>query len=155
MIHKSAIEVSDEEREAVFETCWARGGIHVVTSNFGDILLAEPSNMAMYNFWRKKIAARVRDPELLKKLGKNPRPARPTLICTVYLPIYNKYSTNSTHHPSSPRKTTLPHLRQTPRERNKLLRNPLPPQCNAHRPPHLHHRHLNPDRPSPHHRPPL
>ena len=71
MIHKSAMEASEEEREAVFEKCWAKGGIHVVTSNFGDILLSEPSNTAMYNFWRKKVAARIRDPEMLKKLGKN------------------------------------------------------------------------------------
>ena len=47
MIHKSAMEVSEEEREATFKKCWAEGGIHVTTSNFGDILLSEPSNTAM------------------------------------------------------------------------------------------------------------
>jgi hypothetical protein len=72
MIHKSAMEVSEEEREAVFEKCWAKGGIHAVTSNFADILLAEPSNTSMYNFWRKKVAERVQNPAMLKKLGKNP-----------------------------------------------------------------------------------
>lgn len=69
-IPKSAMDVSEKEREATFEAAWAEGGFHILTDTFQDILLSQDSNTEMYKFWRKKVAERVKSPEILMKLGK-------------------------------------------------------------------------------------
>ena len=73
-VPKSAMDVSDEEREAVFEKCWARGGLHIIAGNFNDIVKNERSNRKLYDFWRKKVGPRIRDPQMLEKLGEFPPP---------------------------------------------------------------------------------
>ena len=69
-IPKSAMDVDEKKREAIFEAAWAVGGFHVLTDTFQDILLSQDSNTELYKFWRKKVAERVKSPKILMKLGK-------------------------------------------------------------------------------------
>ena len=65
---RSALEVTDEEREAVFERAWQQGGFHFWFP-FSDILFdLEASNLA-YKFWRDKTRSRLQDPALAEKLA--------------------------------------------------------------------------------------
>ena len=70
-IMKSAMEFSEEEREAKYRDLWAKGGFHLLTDNYYDLILNEASNTTMYNFWRKKVHERIHDPERAEKLGKS------------------------------------------------------------------------------------
>lgn len=67
---KSAMDVTQEEREAVFEAAWAKGGFRVLTDSFQDLIMNEASNTALYDFWRRKVVARIEDPKIADKLGK-------------------------------------------------------------------------------------
>ncbi|MEQ9451197.1 MAG: NAD(P)/FAD-dependent oxidoreductase [Pseudomonadales bacterium] len=71
---RSAMEVSPQERRAVFEEAWQRGGFSFWAGTFSDILYNEESNMEAYRFWRDKTRARVRDPILAEKLAPTEPP---------------------------------------------------------------------------------
>lgn len=66
----NAMDVREEERQAVFERCWAKGAYHILTDNFQDCVTSEASNAALYEFWRRKVGARIHDPEIQEKLGE-------------------------------------------------------------------------------------
>lgn len=70
---RSAMEVSQEERLAVFEEAWQNGGFSFWAGTFSDILYNEESNREAYRFWRDKTRARLKDPLLAEKLA----PAEP------------------------------------------------------------------------------
>src|SRR3979490_3399818 len=53
-LEKSALEVSDDERQATFEHLWEIGGFAPWIGSFNDILLNEEPNRAAYTFWRDK-----------------------------------------------------------------------------------------------------
>ncbi len=57
-------DVADEDREEVFERIWQRGGFWWWLNNFKDVIFDEKSNRAQYDFWRKKVLARIKDPRL-------------------------------------------------------------------------------------------
>jgi cyclohexanone monooxygenase len=66
---RSAKEVSEEVREAIFEAAWQKGGFQFWFGTFGDIVLDEESNLLAYEFWRDKTRARLNDPRLQEKLA--------------------------------------------------------------------------------------
>jgi cyclohexanone monooxygenase len=66
---KSALEVSDDEREAIFERLWEAGGFAPWLGTFYDVLLNEEANRAAYKFWRKKTHARINDPAVAEMLA--------------------------------------------------------------------------------------
>jgi cyclohexanone monooxygenase len=66
---RSALEVSAEERMAVFESAWQKGGFHFWVGTFRDILLNKEANRLAYEFWREKTRARIRDPIMADKLA--------------------------------------------------------------------------------------
>ena len=70
---RSALEVSPEERTAVFEAAWHKGGFHFWAGTFRDITTSEAANLTAYEFWRDKTRARIRDPRLAEQLA----PMRP------------------------------------------------------------------------------
>jgi cyclohexanone monooxygenase len=70
---RSALEVSAQERQAVFESAWQKGGFHFWVGTFRDILLDQQANRLAYEFWREKTRARVKDPATAEKLA----PANP------------------------------------------------------------------------------
>jgi cation diffusion facilitator CzcD-associated flavoprotein CzcO len=65
----SALEVSPEERQAVFETAWLKGGFQFWGGTFNDIMTNKESNQLAYEFWRDKTRARIKDPVLAEKLA--------------------------------------------------------------------------------------
>ena len=86
---KSALEVSPEERQAVYEASWAAGGFSFWASTFYDVMMNLEANRTAYDFWREKVRARIRDPELAEKLAPREPPhpfgvKRPSLEQTYY-----------------------------------------------------------------------
>jgi cyclohexanone monooxygenase len=71
---RSAVEVSSQERLALFETTWQKGGFHFWGSNFYDILLDKDANQFAYEFWRDKTRARIKDPAMAEKLAPTEAP---------------------------------------------------------------------------------
>ena len=65
---RSVFDVSEEEREAIFEKRYGEPGFGIWLGNFEDILRDEKANDVMTEFIRKKIRERVTDPELAEKL---------------------------------------------------------------------------------------
>ena len=65
----SAVAVSKEEQERVFEEAWnTGGGFRFMFGTFGDIATNPEANEAAANFIRKKIQEIVKDPETARKL---------------------------------------------------------------------------------------
>ena len=54
---------SGKEREEFFEKIWDMGGFRFLANNYKDMMADETANMEAYNFWRKKVRARITDPE--------------------------------------------------------------------------------------------
>ena len=68
-LEKSALEVSDDERQATFEHLWEIGGFAPWIGSFNDILLNEEANRAAYRFWRDKTRLRIKDPAVAEILA--------------------------------------------------------------------------------------
>lgn len=80
---RSTLEVTDEERQEVFEHAWQQGGFHFWFP-FNDTLSDLDANNLAYAFWRDKTRPRLKDPILAEKLApmKPPHPfgtKRPSL----------------------------------------------------------------------------
>src|SRR5882757_1170442 len=69
VLAKSALEVSEDERQATFERLWQIGGFAPWIGSFNDILLNEEANRAAYEFWRDKTRARIKDPAVAEILA--------------------------------------------------------------------------------------
>lgn len=52
-----------EEREAFYEKIWARGGFHFWLETYVDVFFKEDCNKTAYDFWQKKVSARIKDPK--------------------------------------------------------------------------------------------
>ena len=66
-------EASPEQREAILEKQWKEGGLRHWAATFTDATLDEEANDAHYDFWAKKVRARLTDPrkrDLLAPLKK-------------------------------------------------------------------------------------
>ena len=69
---RTTCEVSDAERERVFEAAWQKGGFSFWIP-FSDTLSDLEANRLTYEFWRAKVLPRIDDPEVAEKLA----PAEP------------------------------------------------------------------------------
>ena len=81
---KNAVDLSEEERNKGYEEMWNAGGFRYWLANYQDTLFDEKSNEFAYQFWRKKVHERVKDPKVAEKLApaKAPHPfgtKRPSL----------------------------------------------------------------------------
>lgn len=65
---RNTLEVSPEEREALWEKLYAEPGFGIWMGNFRDILIDEAANAAITEFMGKKIRERVKDSETAEKL---------------------------------------------------------------------------------------
>jgi cation diffusion facilitator CzcD-associated flavoprotein CzcO len=65
---RNAMEVSAEEREALYEKTYAMPGFAKWMGNFRDILIDRAANDTITEFMARKIRARVKDPALAEKL---------------------------------------------------------------------------------------
>ncbi|MEM7541874.1 MAG: NAD(P)/FAD-dependent oxidoreductase [Pseudomonadota bacterium] len=71
---RSALEVSDEEREATYERLWNAGGFHFWLGTFFDVFTDEKANRTAYDFWRRKTRARINDPAIAALLAPEEPP---------------------------------------------------------------------------------
>jgi cation diffusion facilitator CzcD-associated flavoprotein CzcO len=88
---RSALEVSDEERQKIYEECWAKGGFNLIGS-FSDLLNNKAANDTASEFVRGKIRALVKDPKVAEKLVPTNHPIITKRPCvdTGYFETYNR-----------------------------------------------------------------
>src|SRR5690349_18631581 len=65
---RKALEVSAEEREALFEKLYREPGFGIWMGNFRDVLVDREANATITEFMRRKIRERVKDPTVADKL---------------------------------------------------------------------------------------
>jgi cation diffusion facilitator CzcD-associated flavoprotein CzcO len=65
---RSALEVTQEEREAFFEKLYGEPGFGIWQGNFRDILVDREANALISDFVARKIRQRVKDPAVAEKL---------------------------------------------------------------------------------------
>ncbi|MBW0101655.1 NAD(P)/FAD-dependent oxidoreductase [Pseudonocardia sp. KRD291] len=70
---RTALSVSDQERQEIFEEAWARGGFRLGTT-FNDLLIDADANATAAEFLRSKIREKVRDPEVAAMLSPTDHP---------------------------------------------------------------------------------
>lgn len=68
-VYRDLATASGEEREALFEKLWAAGGFQFWLANYHDILFKKDANDFCYDFWKRKVRARLESPEMQEKLG--------------------------------------------------------------------------------------
>jgi cation diffusion facilitator CzcD-associated flavoprotein CzcO len=88
---RSAHDVSEEERVALFEQAWERGGLRF-RATFRDILTDKAANDTAAQFIRAKIRSIVKDPVTAAKLSDidHPYAAKRPPIDTNYFETYNR-----------------------------------------------------------------
>ncbi|MCZ6666585.1 MAG: NAD(P)/FAD-dependent oxidoreductase, partial [Gammaproteobacteria bacterium] len=89
---RSAFDVDDEERLAIYEKAWDEGGHRFIFGSFGDITSDIKANDTASDFIRSKIREIVNDPELVEKLLPTDHPlgSKRALIDTHYFDTYNR-----------------------------------------------------------------
>lgn len=65
---RSALDATPEEREALYETLWQRGGFRFFGDSYNDIAISEEANQTLADFVRGKIRKIVKDPKIAEKL---------------------------------------------------------------------------------------
>lgn len=61
-ITSNGTDSTAEEREAVFEDLFKRGGFYFWVGNYKDLFVSQATNDAAYQFWCKKVRSRINDP---------------------------------------------------------------------------------------------
>ncbi len=88
---RSALETSPEERQALYEAAWEKGGLQF-RATFGDLLVDKAANDTAADFLRGKIRGIVKDPETAAKLADidHPYAAKRPPIDTDYFETFNR-----------------------------------------------------------------
>jgi len=91
-LERSALDVSDEERTAIYEEMWKEGGFKFLFGSFFDIAVDRRANDTASEFIRSKIREMVKDPEVAEKLVPvdHPFTSKRPLIDTNYFDTYNR-----------------------------------------------------------------
>lgn len=95
-VQPSALAVTPEERRAVYEDRWSRGGFRFFIDSFADLLTNAEANDTAAEFIRSKIRERVNNPETAELLTPREYPfgtKRPPLE-TDYYEAYNRPNTH-------------------------------------------------------------
>lgn len=66
---RNAVDLSEEDRLARYEELWQEGGFRFWVGGFKDTMYDEKANAFAYDFWRKKVRARIKDAKLGEKLA--------------------------------------------------------------------------------------
>jgi cation diffusion facilitator CzcD-associated flavoprotein CzcO len=86
-----AVDVSEDERRAVYEALWAEGGIKFAFGSFRDLSYDIAANETVSDFMRSKIREIVKDPETREKLlPTHPFLSRRPIVDTNYFETYNR-----------------------------------------------------------------
>ncbi|KEF52109.1 uncharacterized protein A1O9_11735 [Exophiala aquamarina CBS 119918] len=56
---KGVFDVSEEEREKLYEELWEKGGFAFIVSNFNNWVFDKTANRSLYEFWAKKTRLRI------------------------------------------------------------------------------------------------
>ncbi len=88
---RNAFEVSDEERQAIYEAAWQKGGLQF-RGCFRDIVFDKASNDTAATFIKTKIREIVKDPEIAVKLTDidHPYSTKRPPIDTAYFETFNR-----------------------------------------------------------------
>ncbi|KAF9068549.1 FAD dependent oxidoreductase [Rhodocollybia butyracea] len=94
MFPKKLFDASPEERLLLLEEIWRTGGFSFILANFNDILTNPTANEEVYAFWRQKVSARLKNPELQEKLAPKIPPhymgAKRSSLEQHYYEVYNQ-----------------------------------------------------------------
>lgn len=71
---RNALDVSEEERQKIYEEAWAKGGFHFLFEAFDDLAVDERANETAQDFIRGKIRAIVDSPETAELLCPDDHP---------------------------------------------------------------------------------
>ncbi len=88
---RSALEVTPEERQALYEAAWEQGGLQF-RATFQDLLVSKAANDTAVEFIRSKIRQVVKDPAVADKLTAfdHPYAAKRPPIDTEYFETFNR-----------------------------------------------------------------
>ncbi|KAH8689344.1 cyclohexanone monooxygenase [Talaromyces proteolyticus] len=87
----SALSVSDEDRDRIYQRAWERGnGLHFMFGTFCDITTNEAANKTAADFIRNKIDQIVKDPKKAEKLKPTDMFARRPLCDSGYYESFNQ-----------------------------------------------------------------
>jgi cation diffusion facilitator CzcD-associated flavoprotein CzcO len=88
---RKAVETSPEEREAIYEAAWQRGGLQF-RATFQDMLVSKAANDTAADFIKRKICSIVKDPRTAAILSDidHPYAAKRPPIDTEYFETYNR-----------------------------------------------------------------
>ena len=89
---KSALEASEEERNAAYEAKWAAGGSISFLYAYNDLLVNKAANDTAAEFVRNKIRGTVNNPEVAELLAPNDHPigTKRLILDTDYYETYNR-----------------------------------------------------------------
>jgi cyclohexanone monooxygenase len=89
---KSALEVSEEERNATYERKWQEGGSISFLYSYTDLLTNKAANDTASEFVRRKIRSIVKDPAVAELLCPNDHPigTKRLILDTNYYEIFNR-----------------------------------------------------------------
>ncbi|MBX9752208.1 MAG: NAD(P)/FAD-dependent oxidoreductase [Roseococcus sp.] len=107
---RSALSVSEAEREALFEQAWAKGGLQF-RATFGDILANLDANATAAEFIKRKIRSIVKDPataELLADID-HPYAAKRPPIDSQYFETFNRDNVTLVDVRNAPIERITPH----------------------------------------------
>ncbi len=92
MSERLASDVSDEERRAIYDELWEKGGFRFVAESFADITIDEFANETASNYIRDKISEMVKDQDVAKLLMPfdHPYATKRPPIDTDYYDTYNR-----------------------------------------------------------------
>lgn len=99
-----ALEHSDEERWAVYEERWSRHRAIDLIQSYPDLFSNREANETIAEFFRSKIRAAVKDPELAEKLSPRTYPlgAKRITLDTNYFQTYNRDNVELVNLPDAP-----------------------------------------------------
>jgi cyclohexanone monooxygenase len=69
LIETAGADATPEDRQATWERLWSTEGFTFWLGNYYDIFSDEKINTEAYNFWRDKVRARIRDPNVAEMLA--------------------------------------------------------------------------------------
>ncbi len=92
IIERLASDVSDEERNSIYEALWEQGGFRFLAESFSDLRTDQEANDTAANFIRQKIREMVKDPEVAEKLlpFNHPYGTKRPPIDTDYYDTFNR-----------------------------------------------------------------
>lgn len=88
---EKTLDVPKEEREKYWESLLEGGGFRFWVSNYPDIMLSAEANATVYEFWARKVRARMTDPAKMDEMAPLPAEKMPYHIFTKRPPLEVDY----------------------------------------------------------------